>query len=50
MELPQYVLERLEREYGYSLAPVASTISVPLSPRPMRLFDAQAASSAGAFY
>ena len=24
MELPQYVLERLEREYGYSLAPVAS--------------------------
>jgi pyrimidine operon attenuation protein/uracil phosphoribosyltransferase len=24
MELPHYVLERLEREYGYSLAPVAS--------------------------
>jgi aspartate carbamoyltransferase catalytic subunit len=24
MELPQYVLERLEREYGYALAPVAS--------------------------
>jgi aspartate carbamoyltransferase catalytic subunit len=24
MELPQYVLERLEREYGYSLAPVAA--------------------------
>ena len=24
MELPQHVLERLEREYGYSLAPVAS--------------------------
>ena len=24
MELPQYVLERLEREHGYSLAPVAS--------------------------
>jgi aspartate carbamoyltransferase catalytic subunit len=24
MELPQYVLERLEREYGYTLAPVAS--------------------------
>jgi aspartate carbamoyltransferase catalytic subunit len=24
MELPPYVLERLEREYGYSLAPVAS--------------------------
>jgi aspartate carbamoyltransferase catalytic subunit len=24
MELPQYVLERIEREYGYSLAPVAS--------------------------
>ena len=24
MELPQYVLERLDREYGYSLAPVAS--------------------------
>ena len=24
MELPQYVLERLERDYGYSLAPVAS--------------------------
>jgi aspartate carbamoyltransferase catalytic subunit len=24
MELPQYMLERLEREYGYSLAPVAS--------------------------
>ena len=23
MELPQYVIERLEREYGYSLAPVA---------------------------
>ncbi|HXV81105.1 MAG TPA: aspartate carbamoyltransferase, partial [Candidatus Binatia bacterium] len=24
MELPQYVLERLERDYGYSLAPVAA--------------------------
>ncbi len=24
MELPQYVLERLEKEYGYTLAPVAS--------------------------
>ncbi len=24
MELPQYVIERLEREYGYSLAPVAA--------------------------
>ena len=24
MELPQYVLDRLEREYGYTLAPVAS--------------------------
>ncbi len=24
MELPQYVLERLDREYGYTLAPVAS--------------------------
>jgi aspartate carbamoyltransferase catalytic subunit len=24
MELPQYVLERLEKDYGYSLAPVAS--------------------------
>src|ERR1043166_808593 len=24
MELPQYVLERLEREYGYSLSPVAA--------------------------
>src|SRR6266480_1342062 len=24
MELPQYVIERLEREYGYDLAPVAS--------------------------
>jgi aspartate carbamoyltransferase catalytic subunit len=24
MELPQYVIERLEREYGYTLAPVAS--------------------------
>jgi len=24
MELPQYVIERLEREYGYGLAPVAS--------------------------
>jgi len=24
MELPQYVLERLEREYGYALAPVAA--------------------------
>jgi len=24
MELPQYVIERLEREYGYHLAPVAS--------------------------
>ena len=25
MELPQYVIERLEREYGYSLAPVATS-------------------------
>ena len=24
MELPQYVIERLEREYDYALAPVAS--------------------------
>src|SRR4029078_4643282 len=50
MELPQYVIERLEREYGYGLAPVAandiSTVVTetdalyltPKQPHQLRLF------------
>ena len=48
MELPQYVIERLEREYGYGLAPVAAERSG--NRNRCALSDAQTTASIGAFY